>query len=525
MNSNWKGLCTFSVLLLFATSTVRPASAQTKESNNLGANLGVLNYEVTTGTAHCTSNYGPVTYTYYDFSSFSFVSAQGITQPIAGSTYWDSGIGGRLLTGSCPSSPYGPTIQYAGTGYTIYLTPRHDSSGVGVLSSQILVSGYVNPKYIVVGVIYAPPGHLSNVDYASSDLVSSTVTTKTSYTSGYTEGTTVMSSSHIEPFKGGTIDSSSKSSTSYSQSTTTTDSTSVTVQKTTSTSLTVPGPVCDYCGVDHDYDLIGIWLNAVQLFTLTNNGVVQPNGYGFSTYDQPGLDVYYVYVGELNGDLPVRSSTTGAFARSWAGSNNGFQYPPGQGPALTAQDKQSILKMDPYWNCTYKSAINDTADCAEPPSTTRFTQTTNVNFPYAQPAAGGQPTTKQYMWSYANTDSQGIDVTTTNTQTFGFEKVFGGSLFGLGYQKTLSQTWTNTYTYETSSQFTSTNTTTATANITGPPCTIVSGACSPMYPPPKAYNPITCSPLSLATAFGQGDSTFIYQDNLFGTFLIEPYGQ
>ena len=195
MRSNWKGLCTLSVLLLFATSTVRPASAQTKESNNLGANLGVLNYEVTTGTAHCTSNYGPVTYTYYDFSSFSFVSAQGITQPIAGSTYWDYGIGGRLLTGSCPSSAYGPTIQYAGTGYTIYLTPGHDSNGVGVLSSQILVPGYVNPKYIVVGVIYAPPGHLSNVDYRSSDLVSSTVPTKTSYTSGYTEGTTVMSSS------------------------------------------------------------------------------------------------------------------------------------------------------------------------------------------------------------------------------------------------------------------------------------------------------------------------------------------
>jgi hypothetical protein len=293
----------------------------------------------------------------------------------------------------------------------------------------------------------------------------------------------------------------------------------------TSTSLAVPGPVCDYCGVDHDYDLIGVWLNAVQLFTLTNGGFVQPNGYGFSTYDQPGVDVYYVYVGELNGDLPVRSSTTTAFARSWAGPNNGFQYPAGQGPALSSQDEQNILKMDPYWNCTYKSPINDTTDCAEPPSSTRYTQSTNANFPFAQPAAGGQPTQKSYTLSYTNTDTQGTGVTETFSQTFGLEQVFGASLFGLGYQKTLSQSSTTSYSYETSSQFTSTNTTTATANITGPPCTVVNGACSPMYPPLNAYNPITCAALSLATAFGQGDSMYLYQDNLFGTFLIEPYGQ
>jgi hypothetical protein len=58
-----------------------------------------------------------------------------------------------------------------------------------------------------------------------------------------------------------------------------------------------------------------------------------------------------------------------------------------------------------------------------------------------------------------------------------------------------------------------------------PPCTVVNGACSPMYPPLNAYNPITCAALSLATAFGQGDSMYLYHDNLFGTFLIEPYGQ
>ncbi len=274
------------------------------------------------------------------------------------------------------------------------LAPGHDSKGVGVLGAQIAVPGYINPKYIIVGVIYAPPGQSSYVDYLNSTLVSSTVTTKTAYSSGYKEGTAVTISSSINGWKFGSIDTSSKASTSYSQATTTTDTTAVTVQKTTSTDLQVPGPACDYCGVDHDYDLIAVWLNPVKLYTLTNGGVVQPNGYGFSTFDQPGLDVYYVYAGELNGDIAMRTSTTTAFARAWAGTSNGFQYASGDGPGLTTPDEQNILKFDPYWNCTYKSAINDTADCAEPPDSTRYTQSTDASFPYQQPIPGGRPHSK-----------------------------------------------------------------------------------------------------------------------------------
>jgi hypothetical protein len=584
------------LLLLSAMWIAAPASAQTKESINYGANLGSLSYEVSTQAAQCTSEgYGVIHYTIYTFDTFSFVSAGSGTQPISGSTYWDVGIGGRLIgSGDCPLYPSGGNITYTGTGnYTINIIPHSN----GALSSTIGAPGYINPKYVVVGVIYAPPGGVvqggvakGNVSYTDSDLVSSTITTKQSFGNSYTESNVVTLPGvgfNILGWVSGSV--SGQLSSSYTTSTTTTDSTAVTVQKTSGTTLGVNGPECPYVGVDHDYDIIEVWLNPVQLFTLTNNGVVQPNGYGYSTLDQPGMDVYDVYAGELNGDIAVRSSTTTAFARAWAA---GEVWPSGQGPGLTSQDEQNILKADPFWDCTYQSPVGDGFNCPEPADASfsgvvdtsgtavtlvsgsnfsnlldqgsitinsvaypiaqvnsattltlgssagtqtdvsysgpsRFTESGgDQNFPYTQPVPGGSPNFTIYTFSYTNTDTQGADVVYKTSQTSGYELVFKGSVFGVGIGDTFSQSWTTTQSYETSSQFTSSNTTTATATIWQPPCNVVSGLCSPVYPPSNAYSPIPCTEISnLGLAFGQGDSMYIYQDNLFGTFLIEPYGQ
>src|SRR5579863_307995 len=592
VSSRLRGLNLF---VLGAMCMAAPASAQTKESINYGANLGSLSYELTTQAAQCNSNgYGVIDYTIYTVGDFSFVSAGSGTQPISGSTYWDVGIGGRLIgSGDCPSYINGDNITYVGPGsYTITIIPRGNSG----LRSTISAPGYINPKYVVVGVLYAPPGGVvqsgvakGNVDYGDSDLVSSTVTTKESFGSAYTESNVVTLSSgfSILGWASGSITEGATNS--YTTSTTTTDSTALTVQKTSGTVLGVNGPECPYVGVDHDYDIIEVWLNPVQLFTLVNGGVVQPNGYGYSTLDQPGMDVYDVYAGELNGDIPVRSSTTTAFARTWAA---GEVWPSGQGPGLTTQDKQNILEADPYWDCTYKSPVGDGFVCPEPADASfsgvvdtsgtaatlvsgstfsnlldqgsitingltypiakvnsatsltlgssagtqtgvsysapsRFTESGgDVNFPYAQPAAGGSPNFKQYNFAYTNTDTQGTDVVYKTSQTAGYEVIFKGKIFGVGIGDTFSQSWTTTQSYETSSQFTNSNTTTALATIWQPPCTVVDGDCSPVYPPSNAYNPITCAAITnLPVAFGQGDSMYLYQDNLFGTFLLSPYGQ
>lgn len=454
----------------------------------------------------------------YDYTDFVYYPASGVSGgpfSLAGTAIYIAASPG---TGDCP--PVGPQpTTISGQGYSIRIVPTTTQ-----VNATISVPGYVNPKYIVLGVIYAPPGSSSFVSYANSDLVSSTTTTKASFSSGYSEGATqlIYGTTSIKGFQGGKVDASAQQSTSYSNSSTSTDSTAVTIQKTIGTVLKANGPLCNYTGVDHDYDVIEVWLNPVVLYTLTNSGVVIPDGYGYSSLDQPGMDVQYVYAGELNGDLTLTSAHQTAFARTWASNE---QWPSGQGPGLTAANEQDILDMDPYFNCTWKSGVTDSA-CPEPPDKGRFTQTTNLDFPYSQPQVGGQPLTKGYTLNYANTNSYGSSETLQNSQTIAYESSVGFSIFGIGFKDTLSKSQTMQWSYETTSQFTNTTTSTSTASITGPACNIVNGECSPVYPPPNAYDPVSCSTATqLPTAFGQGTDIYIYQDNLYGTFMFEPYGQ
>jgi hypothetical protein len=568
---------------ILLTLGVLACSSFQLSAQSFGSNLGSLSYSTSEPGYTCTESSGRTgSYSEFRFTNFVYTPVSGVSggnQSLAGTAYYvNRSTGGG---GTCP--PVGPhPADLVGNGFTIYFLPASNGSHTATISSP----GYVNGKYVVVGVLYAPPGHSSNVNYTTSNLVSSTVTTKSTFFTGYTETTTELACACVKAWKYGEIDTSVQNSQSYTNSTTTTDSTAVTIQKTTSNYVEVPGPVCDYCGVDHDYDLIAVWLNPVILYTLSNDGVVQANGYGFSSLDQPGVDVYYVYAGELNGDLPMRSSTTTAFNRSWA---TAISWPTG-GPALTAQDEQNILKMDPFWNCTYQSPVGDAVNCPEPATTSfvgtvnttgtavtwvtgttfsnllsqivisgitytvsqvnsptsltlessagtqtsasysapsRFTQPTSASFPYQQPEPGGQPIPTGYTWSYSNTFTTGTDVTVENDQTVGYEYAFGASVFGVGFKITIDQSSTMKFIYETSSQFTSTSTSTAAATLAGPDCAVVGSVCNPIYPPSNAFNPVPvpCTALSSATAFGQGDNLYIYQDNLFGTFLMEPYGQ
>lgn len=501
-------------------------------SETLGPNLGSLAYSVSHIGGSCTESNGTRgSYSEFKLTNFVYTPTSGVSggnQSLSGTAYYVlSSSGGG---GTCPSvGPIGANL--VGTGYSIYVAPTSGGSATLTIS----IPGYINPKYIVVGILYAPPGGVvksgvasGNFDYSNSDLVSSTLSSKSSFNSSTATETSVSWSEGFSISGWANGNRTTGSTNSFKTSTTTTDSTAVTVQKTSGTTLGVNGPECPYVGVDHDYDIIEVWLNPVQLFTLTNNtalqSLIQPNGYGFSTLDQPGMDVYQVYAGELNGDLPVRTSTTNAFARAWAAVEN---WPSGEGPGLTSQDEQNILQVDPYWNCTYSSAWTDgeTSPCAKPPDPTRFTESGgDQNFPYAQPEPGASPDYKTYTYSYTDTDTQGYGITYQTTQTVGYEQTFKLTVFGVGFSDTLSQSWTTSNTYETSSQFTSSDTTTATATIWQPPCTEVNGACDPVYPPSNAYNPTTCAAISsLPLAFGQGDQFYVYQDNLFGTFMMEPY--
>ena len=466
--------------------------AQTNQTISLGPNVGTFSYTVVSDLYDCTDVY---TYIEYDFSNMVYTSVDGVQHPLTGDTTYY--IKSTNSSSPCKSSP-GPTITYNGTSYTLIIAPVG-----GGLDVTVTVPGYVNPKYVVVGVTYAPPGPQSFVNYSNSTLVSNTSSLSNSFSSTYTVTVKLGSQGGIFGWLSGS--QSNTSSTSWGQETDT--SSSLTVSKQTQISLQVPGPADAYVGVDHDYDIIWVWLNPVALFTLTNNGVVQWNGYGYSTLDQPAMDVIGVYVGCLNGVFSqtyCNSQYQTPFARNWASVED---WPSGQGPGLTSSDLQNILAADPYGQCTGASAVG--ASVCPSPDSTRFTLTLNQDMQYQQPPPGGQPFTTQYQESYTNASSTETSYKQTHSQLFGLERTFSGTPFGIGFDLTISITRTLQSTHQASTKFQTTNTSTATASITGPPCNVVSNACSPAYPP----NPLD---------YGSAIQFNLYQDNVFGGFLFIP---
>lgn len=471
-------------VLLVVSAGVR---AQTNHTINLGPNVGTFSYTETSTLYDCTDVY---TYTEYDFYNFVYTSVDGVQHSFSDTTYSD-----RSQDSACKG--VGPTVTENGAGYTLVIVPHW----TGDLTATVTVPGYVNPKFVVLGVTYAPPGPQSSVNYSNSTLVSNTTSLSSSFASGYSV-TVNIGASAMFGWAGGS--SNNISTTSWGQETN--NSTSTTVSKQTGISLTVPGPADAYVGVDHDYDLIWVWLNPIALFTLTNNGAVQWNGYGYSTLDQPAMDVIGVYVGCLNGVFSqsyCNSQYQTPFARSWASTE---EWPSGQGPGLTSTDLQNILAADPYGQCTGASVPG--ASVCPSPDSTRFTLTLNQNIDYQQPPPGGQPFTTQYTESYTTATSSETSYTHTHQQVFGRESTFDG-IFGLGFDLSIAITRTMEWTHQSSTQFQNSNTSTSEASITGPPCNVVSNACSPVYPP----NPLD---------YGSAITFNLYQDNIFGGFLFIP---
>jgi hypothetical protein len=184
---------------------------------------------------------------------------------------------------------------------------------------------------------------------------------------------------------------------------------------------------------------------------------------------------------------------------------------------------QNILGTDPYGQCTYKSPVGS-ASCpsADP---IRFTLTLNQDLQYLQPAVGGQPFTQRYTESYTTATSTQTSYKKTTSQAFGWERSFSGSIFENGVTVTFKKTQTLEWTHEGSNKFETSTMSTASASITGPPCHVVNGACSPVYPPANAYNTLqgaSCTALALPRADGQAQVFDLYQDNSFGGFLFFP---
>src|SRR5262249_50693670 len=173
---------------------------------------------------------------------------------------------------------------------------------------------------------------------------------------------------------------------------------SISVTKSDSSDIVVPGPKDTTAGVsvgiNHDYDVILLWLNPVANLVVTGTNSALWTGYRFDPADPVNeMDVVPVYVAWLKNPSSMPPGVAFALARTWAPEPDD-----GTGTGLTSTDYAAILERDPFAN---GSQNIDPA---------RFVLA-GETFAFAPPPNGGQPITEKMSLSYVTTTQQTLTKT------------------------------------------------------------------------------------------------------------------
>jgi hypothetical protein len=359
------------------------------------------------------------------------------------------------------------------------------------------VKGYVNPKYVILAWTYAPPGSKSSVVNNNSTMIGSSTATNDSFANQVSESVTIAGTTGSVLGKLDGVEVSGTESTSYTNEQDTSKSISISQMKTFIT--TVPGPSNDAFGVNHDYDVVWLWLNPLADFSVFPN---QPNsvlwtGYHFDMSDIPRMDIFGVEMGWLNGHFgTIPFDIQHVLDRTWAA---GQTWPAGQGPGLTGpgpgSDFDKIVKANPFSDPAYVVTL---APAAITTADGRFTITGNQNIIYVPPGPGGNPTTQAYSANYVQTDVTGKGAKYTFSQGFATEEKFTGPLFLSMLTIDLKQSDTLTWIHQFSQNMTQSAGNTVSFSVTGP-------AAAANYSGPTEF--------------------LVFQDNIFGTFMFYPVNQ
>ena len=353
-------------------------------------------------------------------------------------------------------------------------------------------TGTIEPKYIVLTVTYAPPGSASNVTYSNSTMLGTSSSVTGSFTNDVSLNASITTGFSLFGLFGGKT--TQTASTQLTQETDTT--TSVAVNETTNTSTIIRGPSSSAVGLDHDEDIIWVWLNPVASFTLNSPTNFTWTGYDFDQNDPAGTtDVIGIPVKFLNGHAAMPSNIADVLARRWAPRTLCTSADPACGadgtkdPGLDANDLAAILHADPFSNSSYVINIPAGGSCT---SDARFCRTTNTNLQYSPPPPGGQPITQTYSLQRQTTQTEGQGATDTYKVGIGTQGSISGSFF-VSLSAKLSVTDTVTWQNKWNAQSTNQVGQTASASVTGP-------TAADNYTGPVEFE--------------------IFQDNIYGTFMF-----
>jgi hypothetical protein len=493
--TNWFLRRMIMVYLLFSLGALTTGTAFAQTNRTIPAGSGTLSYTISTNSTGC----GGVTESLHVYNNFSYKDPSGTNWPFSGDSVTAS-PGNANCDGYV--DPY-PLVLQAGSSIVDFYGTQAGGNGSATVTPTN-VTGFINPKFVIVGVTYAPPGPSSNVTYTNSTFVGNTTTTTGSFTND--NSLTVSVTNGIGAWTPGSngfgVKITGTDSTDYIQGSNT--SSTVTISKQTSVSDKTNGTGNAFAPVNHDYDTIWLWLNPLMIYTINPNdpSFLQWNGYGFDNNDVNGMDIFGVEVGWLNGDFGVNSSIQTVLARGWVSSNEpGMIWPAGEGPGLTSTDIANILRADPFTSGSYVLP-------SPLPSTSADGRFTQIPYPpnpvnYTQAGLGnGGGTTTMYNAVYTNTSSVGQGSSYTFKEAFGTEEQFAGGTFLNHFSVDVKQTDTLTWTNSWQNTLTTTTTLTDALSVTGPGCPQTSPPCVPAYSGPGEF--------------------IVYQDNLYGTFMFYP---
>lgn len=498
------------VSLMFPTSTW----AQSYYEEDLSCNFGLATAVPARAVAEFANNRS----NFDQLESWQLDYANSSAPPYTAVSYPSSIGSGSEAVYDCQFSPSAYGIYDSGQlEFDYFNNNTGDSLTVYInLSGAYGVEGFINPKYVVLGVEYAPPGSQSNVTYGSNAVVGfSTATTDTFSTN--TKESISMSTPGV-PIPGFNSTRTVTVSNSYTQGQDTTDT--IAVSQTSSNATGLTGYSDPTNGVNHDYDQILVWLNPINDYSVVpNSSIIQWNGWGYDLNDHnpggPYMEVERIQLGCLNGDfytiytsdpndpadqewLTCVDVFNSNFSRTWALTNAD-----GSGPALTptlansappynfcqmsGTDLYNVCRADPFGNPSY--VFTPPSPGSDTTADGRFTDCH---------ASGCATTISYYPGSFYN-HSQGYSTTVSSSQntmyeysqTFAVENQFKGTDFLMGFGADLSVS--NTVTYQHKFNQTSNLSQGETASFT------VDG-------PPAGYT----GPTSFA----------VYQDNIYGTFIF-----
>jgi hypothetical protein len=301
-----------------------------------------------------------------------------------------------------------------------------------VVSPAPPVSGTVFGKYLILTVVYAPPGttapqtttgeqSFSQVSYESDSTTGTTTTNAKSFKQDY-QVSSKVECTDICDLSGGV-------SFEYTQNKT--DSSALNINKKTTSVITDPGPVED--AVDHNFDQI--WLLLHPKYDVTING--GQISWALDPDQSAGL-VQYAYAGWLKDPSKIPPGILQDF----------------QAAGILPPDYQVILTADPLAQCLPPVVVEQLQSqqaivrpplpvaCLTPaPAYPRYVPT-NINLPYDPPFAPGNPVPLQTY----SIDNSTIQTNTDSVETdYAFGVTASGGLDFLDiFKATLStqDTWT-----------------------------------------------------------------------------------